>query len=130
MMEMEQTPNCQSLIDVILFNIPHDCLYSGMFRFAEETRTFWFNSLSFENDGQFMLIGIVLGLAIYNGVILDVHFPLVVYRKLLGKRGTFRDLKSSQPVSAVSLTGLIYFVQLPLLYIKFLLHLRQRLVFC
>lgn len=70
-----------------------------MFRFVEETQTFWFNSLSFENDGQFMLIGIVLGLAIYNGVILDVHFPLVVYRKLLGKRGTFKDLKTSHPVN-------------------------------
>jgi ubiquitin-protein ligase E3 A len=28
---------------------------------------------------KFELIGIILGLAIYNGVILDVHFPMVVY---------------------------------------------------
>ena len=69
-----------------------------MFRYIEETQTFWFNPLSFENEGQFTLIGIVLGLAIYNGVILDIHFPIVVYRKLLGKRGRFRDLKSLYPV--------------------------------
>ena len=31
---------------------------------------------------QFELIGSLIGLAIYNSVILDVHFPLVVYRKL------------------------------------------------
>jgi len=70
-----------------------------MFTFSEETGTFWFNSTSFENDGQYMLIGIVLGLAIYNNVILDVHFPMVVYRKLMGKTGVFEDLHTSHPVS-------------------------------
>lgn len=71
----------------------------GMFTYDDETHTFWFNPMSFENDGQFTLIGIVLGLAIYNNVILDIHFPMVVYRKLLGKLGTFEDLKFSHPVS-------------------------------
>jgi len=65
----------------------------------DETQTFWFNASSYENERQFMLIGIVLGLAIYNNVILDVHFPMVVYRKLMGKLGTFEDLVSSHPVS-------------------------------
>ena len=32
---------------------------------------------------KFELIGIILGLAIFNNVILDVKFPLVVYKKLL-----------------------------------------------
>ncbi len=72
-----------------------------MFTYNEETKDFWFNSTSFENDGQFSLIGIVLGLAIYNSIILDVHFPMVVYRKLLNKKGTFKDLKDSHPVSSV-----------------------------
>ena len=70
-----------------------------MFVHDQETETFWFNPTSFENDGQFTLIGIVLGLAIYNNVILDIHFPMVVYRKLMGKHGTFKDLKDSHPVS-------------------------------
>ena len=65
----------------------------------EETQTCWFNPSSYENERQFMLIGIVLGLAIYNNVILDVHFPMVVYRKLMGKLGTFEDLVTSHPVS-------------------------------
>ena len=64
----------------------------------DETQTFWFNPSSYENERQFMLIGIVLGLAIYNNVILDVHFPMVVYRKLMGKLGTFEDLVTSHPV--------------------------------
>ena len=33
---------------------------------------------------KFELIGIIFGLAIFNNVILDVKFPLVVYKKLLG----------------------------------------------
>ena len=72
-----------------------------MFTHNEETRQFWFNPTSFENDGQFMLIGIVLGIAIYNNVILDVQFPMVVYRKLMGKKGTFEDLELSHPVSSI-----------------------------
>lgn len=71
----------------------------GMFTFDEATRYCWFNLNSFETDGQFFLIGLVLGLAIYNNVILDVHFPMVVYRKLFGKKGTFEDLKDSHSVS-------------------------------
>lgn len=70
-----------------------------MFTYDEATKLFWFNPSSFETEGQFTLIGIVLGLAIYNNCILDVHFPMVVYRKLMGKKGTFRDLGDSHPVS-------------------------------
>ena len=64
-----------------------------MFCFNTETRTFWFNPNCFENDAQFTLVGIVLGLAIYNNVILDVHFPPVMYKKLCSKPGSFQDLK-------------------------------------
>lgn len=69
-----------------------------MFTYDERTKLFWFNPSSFENEGQYTLIGIVLGLAIYNNCILDVHFPMVVYRKLMGKKGTFRDLADANPV--------------------------------
>uniref|UniRef100_A0AAV2L5X4 Ubiquitin-protein ligase E3A n=1 Tax=Knipowitschia caucasica TaxID=637954 RepID=A0AAV2L5X4_KNICA len=79
----------------------------GMFTYEERTRLFWFNSSSFENDGQYTLIGIVLGLAIYNNCILDVHFPMVVYRKLMGKKGTFRDLADANPVLHQSLKELL-----------------------
>ena len=72
-----------------------------MFTYDESTKLFWFNPSSFETEGQFTLIGIVLGLAIYNNCILDVHFPMVVYRKLMGKKGTFLDLGDSHPVSLV-----------------------------
>ena len=37
------------------------------------------------NKIKYELIGTILGLAIFNGVILDIKFPLSVYKKLLGK---------------------------------------------
>lgn len=69
-----------------------------MFTYDDDTKVFWFNSSSLENEAQYTLIGIVLGLAIYNNCILDVHFPMVVYRKLTGKKGTYLDLSDSHPV--------------------------------
>lgn len=70
-----------------------------MFVQQPETRTVWFNPTSFESDAQFTLIGIVLGLAIYNNVILEVRFPMVLYKKLMGKRGSFFDLQDWNPVN-------------------------------
>jgi hypothetical protein len=42
----------------------------------------------------------ILGLAIYNGVILDIHFPMVIYKQLLqGIEApvTLDDLKDVRP---------------------------------
>merc|ERR1719357_2352883 len=65
----------------------------GMFVHCPESHTYWFNPSSYESCAQFTLIGIVLGLAMYNSVILDLHLPSVIYRKLEGKKGVFEDLK-------------------------------------
>ena len=61
-----------------------------MFKYHEQTRTFWFSHLSLELESEYRLVGSVLGLAIYNGVILDLHFPPVVYKKLLGGMPNFQ----------------------------------------
>jgi ubiquitin-protein ligase E3 A len=79
----------------------------GMFITNEETGTNWFNSFSFENDAQFTLIGIVLGLAIYNNVILPVSFPMVVYRKLMNLKISWRDLRDCNPVIYNSLKSIL-----------------------
>ena len=52
----------------------------GMFTEDADSRVLWFNADSLEANIQFELVGALLGLAIYNSVILDVSFPLVVYR--------------------------------------------------
>ncbi|KAJ5077046.1 e3 ubiquitin-protein ligase hectd2-related [Anaeramoeba ignava] len=69
----------------------------GMFTYDEETHFYWFNRDSLETNSEFFLIGAILGLAIYNQVILDVHFPPVVYKKLLDKKPTLEDLKIANP---------------------------------
>jgi ubiquitin-protein ligase E3 A len=69
----------------------------GMFIEDHETRTHWFNNKS-QDFEEFELIGKLLGLAIYNGVILDLHFPFVIYKKLLGEKPTIDDLSQTHPV--------------------------------
>ncbi len=71
-----------------------------MFTFDEERQCFWFNRspLGEELDREFCLIGTILGLAIYNNIILDVRFPAVLYRKLSGKlASSIEDLEDAWP---------------------------------
>lgn len=80
----------------------------GMFVYNEETRDFWFSHQALEVE-DFRLVGIVLGLAIYNSVILDVHFPLVVYKKLKGIEPSLDDLKKAFPQLGKGLQQLLDF---------------------
>ena len=74
----------------------------GLFLYDESTQQHWINPNSLESDSEYQLIGLLLGLAIYNNIILDIRFPLVIYRKLLGCPVDFSDLFSSHPVSPFS----------------------------
>ncbi|MCQ2817786.1 MAG: HECT domain-containing protein [archaeon] len=65
----------------------------GMFNYRTSSRIFWFNLFSFEPSMKYELIGIILGLALFNNIILDVKFPLVIYKKLLGCPLTIEDMK-------------------------------------
>lgn len=49
------------------------------------------------------LVGRLIGLAIYNNVILDVHFPTALYKKLSGRPVDLEDLKQLDPALAKSL---------------------------
>ncbi|XP_067155866.1 probable E3 ubiquitin-protein ligase HERC4 isoform X3 [Apteryx mantelli] len=52
---------------------------------------------TFEDSDLFHLIGVVCGLAIYNFTIVDLHFPLALYKKLLNKKPSLDDLKELMP---------------------------------
>ena len=69
----------------------------GMFNYNEKTRLYWFNHYTFEPKIKYELIGIIFGLAIYNNIILDVKFPITVYRKLLGLKTSLEDMKECDP---------------------------------
>jgi ubiquitin-protein ligase E3 A len=79
----------------------------GMLVYLPESRTYWFNAASLEGDDAFMLVGLVLGLAIYNAVLLDFPLPIALYRKLLGQAPTLRDLEAMEPTLGRSLRALL-----------------------
>lgn len=56
----------------------------GMFTLDLQTRTSWFQPCSWEPLYKFELLGILVSLAIYNGLTLPINFPVAFYRKLLG----------------------------------------------
>lgn len=43
------------------------------------------------------MIGITCGLAIYNSTVVDLHFPLALYKKLLNVQPGLEDLKELSP---------------------------------
>ncbi|KAI9158462.1 putative E3 ubiquitin-protein ligase mug30 [Paramyrothecium foliicola] len=101
-----------------VFNPDH-----GMFVYDEDSQFCYFNPNSFETSDQFYLVGVVMGLAIYNSTILDVALPPVAFRKLLASapaasasahpkpalRYTLEDLAEYQPRLARGLRQLLDF---------------------
>ncbi|KAG0038770.1 putative E3 ubiquitin-protein ligase [Podila clonocystis] len=69
----------------------------GMFVYDDQSSYCWFNPASFESLDQFYLVGVVIGLAIYNSTILDLPLPLAVYKKLLNTPVTLEDLATFRP---------------------------------
>jgi ubiquitin-protein ligase E3 A len=57
---------------------------TGMWSSQLDSNVTWFNSDCSWNYEGYHLVGVLVGLAVYNSVMLDVHFPTTVYRKLLG----------------------------------------------
>ncbi|XP_038046423.1 probable E3 ubiquitin-protein ligase HECTD2 [Patiria miniata] len=55
----------------------------GMFTYNDKSRCFWFNPACVDCNQEFNLVGVLMGLAVYNSIILDLHFPACTYRKLL-----------------------------------------------
>lgn len=56
---------------------------------------YWFNRKPIEPTTRqcFLLTGIIVGLAIYNGNLLNVRFPIVLYKKLRDMTVTIDDLR-------------------------------------
>lgn len=116
-----------------------------MFVYHNESRCYWFSTTQSGNLREYNLIGVVslillclcvhglticvgirfpfsqlTGLAVYNSIILDLHFPTACYKKLLsppvvpmdldcGSVGTFAttmdDFAEVMPVSPVPVTA-------------------------
>eukprot|EP00871_Galdieria_phlegrea_P003686 jgi/Galph1/4318/GphlegSOOS_G2983.1 len=79
----------------------------GMFVYNEQTRYHWFCVDCFEVEDNFKLVGIIIGMAIYNGVILDLHFPPLIYKKLLDWPSDLDDVKEAFPEIGQSLQAVL-----------------------
>jgi ubiquitin-protein ligase E3 A len=67
-----------SLVTKAIFNP-----YLDMFLPKNLGRYYWFNGFSYEIPLRFEFVGMLLGLSLYNSVHLDLHFPDIIYKKLL-----------------------------------------------
>lgn len=79
----------------------------GMFKEFEDSRVVWFAEHSFEEKAMYRLIGTLIGLAIYNFTIINLPFPLVMYKKLLKESVGLTDLEELSPVLANSMKNIL-----------------------
>lgn len=78
----------------------------GLFDYVEESRLFWFNSSATKQMELFYLVGVVLGLAMYNSTILDLKLPKALYKKLLGETIGLPDFAQLYPQTGFGLKQL------------------------
>lgn len=83
----------------------------GMFRYFEDSRLIWFSHKTFEDFDLFNLIGVICGLAIYNLTIVELNFPVALYKKLLKRKPTLDDLKELMPDVGRSLQQLLDYTE-------------------
>uniref|UniRef100_A0A8C6S832 HECT and RLD domain containing E3 ubiquitin protein ligase 4 n=1 Tax=Neogobius melanostomus TaxID=47308 RepID=A0A8C6S832_9GOBI len=83
----------------------------GMFRYFEDSRLIWFSHKTFEDIDLFNLIGVICGLAIYNLTIVELNFPVALYKKLLKRNPTLDDLKELMPDVGRSLQHLLDYTE-------------------
>ncbi|XP_052575121.1 probable E3 ubiquitin-protein ligase HERC3 isoform X3 [Peromyscus californicus insignis] len=79
----------------------------GMFTYYQDSHLLWFSDTCFVERNWFHLIGITCGLAIYNSTVVDLHFPLALYKKLLNVKPGLEDLKELSPAEGRSLQELL-----------------------
>lgn len=83
------------------------CSEYGMFKCYEESRLIWFSDSSFEGEEMFQLVGTLVGLALYNFQIINLPFPLAMYKKILNERLKLSDLCELSPTIGNSLKSLL-----------------------
>ena len=82
----------------------------GLFTIKQPENVLWFNpdvATEFLPAAQVLMMGQVLGLAVYNNVIIDVAFPQLVYRKLLSVEPDLEDMRGIDAAMATALQTLL-----------------------
>ncbi|KAL1966935.1 hypothetical protein VTN77DRAFT_3679 [Rasamsonia byssochlamydoides] len=80
----------------------------GMFTVDPRTHIAWFQPCALEPLYKYELLGLLMSLAIYNGLTLPVNFPIALYRKLLGLKVKHLDhIRDGWPELAKGLEDLL-----------------------
>ncbi|XP_059219767.1 probable E3 ubiquitin-protein ligase HERC4 isoform X2 [Stomoxys calcitrans] len=79
----------------------------GMFKEYEDSRVVWFADMTFETEEMYILIGIICGLAIYNFTIINLPFPLALYKKIMDEKVDLCDLRELSPTLANSMQQIL-----------------------
>ncbi|KAI8120902.1 putative E3 ubiquitin-protein ligase HERC4 [Lucilia cuprina] len=79
----------------------------GMFKEYDDSRVVWFADVTFETETMYFLIGVICGLAIYNFTIINLPFPLALYKKLLDFDVDLSDLRELSPTLANSMQQIL-----------------------
>ncbi len=75
----------------------------GMFKFNESVQLYWFDGGTFEPNINFELVGVLMAIAFYNNMFLDMPLAPAVYKILLDQSPDLKDMAVWQPEIATSL---------------------------
>lgn len=76
---------------------------TGLFIEEEGSGYFWFDTNTTKPLKYYQLTGTIIGLALYNSTILDINFPPIIFKKLLGCPYTLDDFITFRPSHGKSL---------------------------
>ena len=88
---------------------------NGLWDYIRESRFSWFSmqpvpgaTMKHRSETElYYLFGVVIALAVFNGNILDLHFPTAFYKKMCGEALTFKDYAELFPETARGLSRLL-----------------------
>ncbi|XP_037686165.1 probable E3 ubiquitin-protein ligase HERC6 isoform X2 [Choloepus didactylus] len=75
----------------------------GMFIYPEQGSYIWFPVRPKFEKKRYFLLGILCGLSLLNLNVANLPFPLALFKKLLGQKPSFEDLKELSPLLGKSL---------------------------
>uniref|UniRef100_A0A8C4WH69 HECT and RLD domain containing E3 ubiquitin protein ligase family member 6 n=1 Tax=Gopherus evgoodei TaxID=1825980 RepID=A0A8C4WH69_9SAUR len=79
----------------------------GMFVYCDPASPMWFPTSPSVEKKKYFLFGILCGLSLFNRIIAFIPFPLAIFKKLLDKKPSLKDLKELSPVVGKTLPGLL-----------------------
>lgn len=107
--DVDGSEGTENNVNDMLFFDPHICYYCDYYAQSEHATATQRNQIAAVR-GTYRALGRLIGFVLRNvtvGVTLPIHFPLLMYKYLLGARIGYRDMQEIQPSIALSLENLL-----------------------